>query len=157
VATHICHGDPADGALEDIQRRSQLGRKVRWTVPPSAEPGDKVVFYMVRPLTAFVAIGDVGSPAKREPPGSDWAGWHMATIANIQMIPFRHRLDVVRAIPGWGWPRAPRRKTTVPAQYEAEFLTLLGSPVPAAAGGVQENVTREQRRLSRSRNRWLRE
>ena len=81
----------------------------------------------------------------------------MATIANIQMIPFRHRLDVVRAIPGWGWPRAPRRKTTVPPQYEAKFLTLLGSPVPAAVDGVQENVTREQRRLSRSRNRWLRE
>src|SRR6266511_326292 len=100
MATHRCHGDPADGALEDIQYRAQLGRKVRWTVPPDAVPGDKVVFYIMRPLTAFVAVGDVDSPAKPEPPDSDWAGWHIATIANIQMIPFRHRLDVVKAIPG---------------------------------------------------------
>jgi hypothetical protein len=115
------------------------------------------VFYMVRPVTAFVAIGDVGSRAKREPPSSSWAGWQMATIKNLQMIPFLHRLDVVRAIPEWGWPRAPRRNTTVPPEYEETFLALLGSPIADTDGGVQENILREQRRLSRSRSRWLRD
>lgn len=83
----------------------------------------------------------------------------MALIRDVRMLTFRHRHAVADVLPEWGWLRAPRREVIVPAELERAFLAALGAPLSMELpiGQVQENVVRETRRLTRSRNRGLRD
>jgi hypothetical protein len=70
--------------------------------------------------------------------------------------------DAAAAVPSWGWLRQPHRNITVPVEHEQAFLVALGGPSTAASVPSSEetltaleNMRREAKVLSRSRNRPL--
>ena len=77
---HVCFGTPPEHyeALEKIAAgEDDIGW---WTINKSALPGDQVIFYMVRPLSAFVATGVVTTePLVEEDKRSAWYGHYGPT------------------------------------------------------------------------------
>jgi hypothetical protein len=58
-ALHIVQGSP-DPHLQTLERRARGTRRLQdWTVPKSAVAGDRVFFYIVKPVSSFVASGVV--------------------------------------------------------------------------------------------------
>lgn len=97
-----------------------------WTLPRSAQLRDDVVFYIKSPIQEFVATGIVQKrPAMDADP--NWQGWYSAPVAKIRMLrrPVSRRQMLAKA-PEWGWPKQPRRYTTVPDVLESQVRRVLG-------------------------------
>jgi hypothetical protein len=153
---HICFGDPA---RHMVHMRS--GATVRWTINTGASDGDSAVFYMVRPLSAFVAIGTVTGEVWRENNRrNEWFGHHFAEVAELNVLRKPVPLSVVRSqLKNWAWLRQPRRSTVVPSEFSRDFLRLLDrSPKPSSAELSElEGLRTEVVRLVSSRSRRLRD
>ena len=85
----------------------------------------------------------------------------MGNVGDVASLPAAVRLrDAAASVPAWGYLRQPHRNITAPSEHETAFLKALEStPAPKSDPAVEalENLRREARVLSRSRNRQLRD
>ena len=106
---------------------AKLGH-VTWPVPKNAKMGDSV-FFLIPSLTGkIIAWGTVSSPPT---PSESWAPKYAALISKV--IFFRKPVPVerlCRELPHWKYFSYARSYTTVPKQYELQFLAIV-SPVKA--------------------------
>lgn len=126
MALHVAVGRIDEGALETLENAASTGEVLGWTVPRVAIAGDQVVFYILRPLGAFVAQGVLETNAT---PGESYEGHgeYLADIGGIRMLARPvERLVMAEAVPGWGWPRQPHTATTVPPAEAAHVTEALG-------------------------------
>jgi hypothetical protein len=160
---HICFGTPPHHlqALKEIAAGD--AEPDWWTINNTAQRGDQIVFYMVRPLSAFVAVGVVASNAERVTDDTnEWFGHYHADISDVSLLPRPISLIHTRQrFPSWGWLRQPRRSTPVPGQIANKFLQFLGSDDgygrTYAGEGDIEGMKTEVLRLTTKRSRRLRD
>ena len=76
-----------------------------WTINKGAFDGDQVVFYMLKPLSAFVAAGIVeDAPRLEDDESYGWYGHYMTDISGVQMLPRFVPISEARTrFPQWGW------------------------------------------------------
>jgi len=157
---HVVFGNPKKH-LEELRNCARTGQRDEWTIIRSAAPGDRVVFYMAGPLTSFVALGTVVSKPKLNHGHSEWKKFHMANIADIEMLPSPvHLRDVRAALPEWGWLRGVRQMITVPSEFVGRFLARLGNaPKELKHSAVSdiEGIKTEAVHLTTKRSRRLRD
>lgn len=135
MRVYICFGTP-DVHLDQLRRAAAGdGELGWWTINKSALPEDQVVFYMIRPMSAFVASGVVVSKASLvDDTTSGWYGYYCADVKDVRMLPRFVRLDEAQMeFPKWGFLRYPRRSTLVPSHLAERFLRFLKA-------GKQESV-----------------
>jgi hypothetical protein len=159
-SVHVCFGDP-DVDLDTLRAASTDGRTESWTINDKSIPGDRAVFYMVAPLSSFVATGTVASVPTLNHGNKNWPGLYRADIDDIKMLSSPVHLHVARkALPDWGWLRAPRRSISVPSKVVAMFLSLLKAMPQRAEFGLEsdiEGTKTEVLRLTTKRSRRLRD
>jgi hypothetical protein len=121
----ICFGDP-DHHLGHLRRCASKRESTCWTIHADARPGDRAVFYLISPLSAFFATGLVaGFPSLNT---DAWAGHYMADIRRIRLLPEPIPIRTVREeFKHWGWLKQPRRTTEVPEGIADRFWELLGA------------------------------
>jgi hypothetical protein len=160
---HICFGSPNVhlGHLEEVARTGEeLGW---WTINRSALPGDQVVFYMVKPLSKFVATAVVTTnPWWNDDTTNDWYGYYVAEMSDVKMLPRLIPLSETREhFPEWGFLRQPRRSVLVPDSFAEDFLSFLkaGDPAPMhfAEEADIEGTKTEVIRIISQRSRRLRD
>lgn len=118
---YICLG--SDGHQDQLTEASRDTGGTIWTINRSARPGDRVVFYIKRPISAFIAVGRVESkPYYIGDPGEDWYGHFMAPIGNLRMLPhYVFRFEAMSRFPNWGYLIQPRKSVRVPDEIADEF------------------------------------
>jgi hypothetical protein len=126
-AVWLCQGDP-ERHLDQLKRA--VGRKRSgywWTITKGTRREDRVLFYMIRPMSAFVATGIASSGARRnEDRKSEWYGKYVADVSDIEMLPEPVPLAKVQEwFPEWDYLRTPRRSARVPGEIAAELLVRL--------------------------------
>ncbi|MDB4909070.1 MAG: endonuclease family protein [Gemmatimonadetes bacterium] len=122
----IAHVSAAD--LRGMQRKASLHPwSARWTVSRFAEIGDTVLFYASRPLSSLVATGEVASiPKLNDQPGHHFRGKYFARVDSINMLENpRSRIDIMTAIPDWGYWRSPIATIVVPAAHAGTLAKLV--------------------------------
>src|SRR5689334_16991645 len=86
---HMCFGSTTKH-LAELRQAATMYEGVPWggwTVEQSAEPDDSLVFYMIRPLSCFVATGVLADkPWLNENRRSKWYGRHIANIKNVWLL-----------------------------------------------------------------------
>ncbi len=126
---YICFGTPAPhlGQLETAALAP--GRFDWWNIVKSASPEDLVIFYMIRPLSAFVATGIVDSEVESCPDEtSRWRDQPCVWVSDVTMLPRYVPLsEAKRHFPEWKFLKQPHRSTEVPSAYVEDFLRLLGA------------------------------
>ena len=100
--------------LQSLVRRSATKTKDTWTVHPDARPGDTVLFYLTKPVGAFVATGIVIKRSRELWEGPDGAKHATAWVREINLLPIagpRARPRQVRL----QWLRVPMASRPGPA------------------------------------------
>lgn len=126
MSLHIVVGQVAEGADGELESAAGSGEVLGWTVPRVAVTGDDLVFYLLKPVGAFVATGRVLTDAR---PGSSFEGHgdYLSDVGEIRMLSAPvERLRMAEQVPAWGWPRQPRTATTVPDASVDDVLGALG-------------------------------
>src|SRR2546430_11535005 len=130
---YICFGTPEPhlGQLETAARKG--GRFDWWNIKKSASPEDRVIFYLIRPRSAFVATGVVDSEVKPCPDKtSTWRDQPCVWVRDISMLPRHVPLsEAQRHFPEWRFLRQPHRSTDVPSAFVIDFLSFLQADGPA--------------------------
>jgi hypothetical protein len=143
----------------DLKRARTRNLRTRWTMPASAAPGDRCLYYYKSPLSSFVATATVVDPPQLETRGY-WKDHYTARIGSVQLLPRPVPLSEVQAaFPEWGWARAPRRSAGVPEFMAARLLRYLGDKarLRAVEASAVEGIKRETLRITRSRSGALRQ
>jgi len=167
---YICFGTPGVH-LDQIEVAAQkAGRFDWWNIKSSARREDMVIFYMIRPLSAFVATGIVDSGVQPCPDEtSQWRNQPCVWVRDASMLPRHVPLSEAKdQFPEWKFLKQPRRSTDVPGIYVEQFLQLLGvqdqvrppEEVPYGTkyseGGVQRILVNRYERDSRARKECIR-
>jgi hypothetical protein len=136
--THICIGDPARHDLELIEQAAAKNNNVLdwWNISRFAAPGDRVIFYVKAPVSAFVACGVVGRRVTQEDDidrSSRWYDEYCFWINDPQMLPNRLTLQNAKELfPMWSFLGRPQPMSipndNTPAEFVEKFLTLLQLP-----------------------------
>ena len=94
-----------------------------WTIDKQAHPGDRVVFYIRRPLSCLVAIGTMISPPRlQDDPFEEWYGRYIADIADVQLLSRPIPVQEIRQrFPNWAYWHQPRAHICVPPQFAMRF------------------------------------
>jgi hypothetical protein len=125
---HICFGNP-DRHLAELERAAEKGTSDGWwwTINRWAIPGDRIIFYLIRPMSAFVASAVVASkPWVVEDRDSDWYGHYGVEVKDVQMLPRHVALqEARRRFPDWRYLRQPYRSTPIPSEMVGDFLAFL--------------------------------
>ena len=122
---HIVQGQP--DREEILREASKTSALAQWTVPKHAQAKDRAFFYLVGPVSAIVATGVLTEPAwlnirKRDP----WFGYYMAAIRNVEMLPERVPLSVLRqALPEWKYLNKVQGMVTVPVSLVTRLVQCL--------------------------------
>jgi hypothetical protein len=159
---YICFGTP-EPHLNQLKSAPRKGRFNWWTIKKSARPEDIVIFYMIRPLTAFVATGVVESEVYRlNDKKSKWYDDPGAYIKNVQMLPRYVTLaEAKQAFPEWKYLRGLQKSSDVPRNFAKRFLQLLiennQDKIRFAEESDIEGTKTEVVRLISHRNRRLRD
>ena len=153
---HVCFGTP-DLHLPELRKLAERGKSEKWTINKAALPGDRVVFYLIRPISSFVASAMVASkPIFRD---QHWVNQYLAKIEDVQLFPRGvHLGEAQKQFPEWGFLRQPRRSTQVPedmAQAFIQYFDALEEEIPAVAEesdveGLKYEVTHFARKRSRA-------
>ncbi len=124
--------------LKALEAVAEEREPIWWTINKSALPGDRVVFYMIGPMSAFVAEGIVSTkPKVVSKKSSNWYGDYGANIEDVQMLPRQIPLAEARKqCPKWGFLLQPRRSSMVPIDVASAFLRLIESRLHIVIGGV---------------------
>ena len=157
---HISFGQ-RDPHLRELQRLSRTKEGDSWTITSAAKPGDLVAFYFKLPDSAVLAVGTAITFPKKQDRGP-WRGQYLARVAGIRMLRQPVRLQTLRrCFPTWGWPRLPRRSTTVPSSLVTSFAKLLRTvPLPGSVTfdlAEREGAPVEYSVTRRGRSRRLRD
>lgn len=137
-------GTPAENRdyaiLTDIAKH---GGTNRWSGLKGACVGDRVLFYTVQDLCAFVASGWILEDTKET---NDPNGYRYRTkIGAVRLLGSPVPIALIKQeFPAWGWSRYRRNITTVPEEISARLWTLVHrsggakpAPAPAEHGGNQ--------------------
>jgi len=136
---HICIGDQKLDHLSAFEA-APVARDVDfdwWNTKAAASPGDSVVFYMKKPISAFVAFGTVNRPvADGEVPlegRSKWYGANCFWIREVKMLARHVTLDEAKSrFPTWSYLRRPDVASfpneSTPLGMVEEFLDFLRMP-----------------------------
>lgn len=160
---HVCFGTPPHHfkVLEVAAARNDPVDW--WTINRSALPGDRVVFYMIAPVSAFVATGVVAEvPWVDNDESSGWPGHYRSEMIDIQMLPRQVSLvEAKEQFPKWAFLHQPRRSSPVPAELSAAFWGFLNAAEPPLARSAREydieGTKTEVRCLRSKRSRRLRD
>ena len=131
---HICIGDRGHGHLELLQGAAASSQVDFdwWDLPQGAAPGDEVVFYLIGPVSAFVALGTVGEQVlATELPETERNhprfGFDCFWMRNARMLTEHVRISqVMERFPDWARLRR-MEKATVPPEIADAFLKFLGA------------------------------
>jgi hypothetical protein len=123
----ISYGSTPDH-LQSLVRRAATKTKDTWTVHPDARPDDTVLFYLTKPVGAFVASGIVIKRSRELWEGPDGAKHATAWVREINLLPSPvTREEAKTKFPGLKWLRVPmgfaRRSY---AARDIERITTLG-------------------------------
>jgi hypothetical protein len=109
-----------------------------WNLHACAAPGDEVVFYLIGPISAFVALGTVGERVRVDDPRlseADRNSLHLDEncfwIRNVRVLPqpFRTIGEARISFQDWGYLFGPLAPTCVPCETVGAFLAFLGAPL----------------------------
>lgn len=115
--------DEQNGDYSWLLRRARRGGTANWACFKSSCPGDKVLIYIQRPISALVAKAEVLANAVKGGPG-DYA--YRAKTGRFELLPNRVSFqDLKREFPGWAWLRFPRGKAVVPDKYVEPLWSLV--------------------------------
>lgn len=163
MTTFVTHGGAKH--LSDVKTLAKTRRKGLWTVHPLATRGSRVVIYLTKPVSAFVAVGTVVGSRLEDGTRHGWPGFKMGDIRIDAMA--TTPLNIAQAkkrFPRWNWLWMPIKSATVPASYEAQLFSLLSATPPASNDAeLPEEVAAldgaEQIRMVRHRKReaWKRQ
>ncbi len=132
VVAHVCFGDP-DPHLAELENLARTQDAGWWTINRHASGGDIALFYVKRPLSAFVAWGVVQSqPVLRtEEP---WKGYYAASISQVRMLPRQvSRVELCARLPQWRYLNLPRKSIAVPDEFFNRLRVYLEIPWEDAA------------------------
>lgn len=136
---YICFGrELAD--LPELVQLAQSGGSTYWTVGAEAQPGDRAVFYLVRPYSSFVAHGSIESqPSSKLASRLGWPGHFMTKVGNVQLFPKPITLRTAKAkFPGWRYLWRPKKSIAIPEELETRFLDFLAKTEPRGSAVFQE-------------------
>lgn len=138
---YVCLGTPAEH-LEELKDVAAGALWTKWTINKGAVEGDQVVFYMLKPLSAFVAAGIVeDAPRLEDDESSGWYGHYMTDISGVQMLPWLVPIPQARTrFPQWGWLRQPRQSTLVPSDFTNELLGFLRASTPPSPPAGESDI-----------------
>jgi|GEM_PF-2406471 len=132
MRVHICFGEP-DKDFEKLKAdalNSTGGVFDWWNISKSARPGDRVIFYMVAPISAFVASAEVDSVVECPEKESKWRDKPCAWLREAKMLPRQVTLtEAKQRLPEWRYLKRltaaciPNKNT--PTEVADEFLKLL--------------------------------
>jgi hypothetical protein len=119
---------------ENDMRSLRLGRPGKWTVPKTAKPGDRLIFYKPGrgkgwsgqtkpPYEVFVGAGIV-----HQKPHCFEPRRYRAQVGELILFPRPvDRRAVADAFPGWLWLRAPQSPSgaQVPSELDLELLACM--------------------------------
>ena len=155
---HVCFGTP-DPHRHELNKLAERGKSVKWTINKAALPGDQVIFYLIRPVSSFVASAVVASkPTFRD---KYWENHYLAKIDNVQLFPRGvHLREAQKQFPEWGFLRQPRRSIQVPEDIADAFMRYFDkleeeAPVVAEESDI-EGLKYEITHFARKRSRALR-
>jgi hypothetical protein len=125
VVAYVCFGDPEPhvGELEELAQTQGQGW---WTINRHASGGDIALFYIKRPVSAFVAWGVVQStPVLRtEEP---WEGHYAANVAQVRLLGRQvTRVELCERFPEWRYLNLPRQSVAVPGDLFEPLMACLG-------------------------------
>ena len=125
----ICFASPKRHLDQLKAAAKKAGRFDWWNIHKSAQSGDRVVFYMIRPVSAFIAQGFVdGSGFILDLKESQWDGKHVAWIKDVSMLERYIPLNEAKQqFPDWKYLIQPRQSTLVPEEVADRFLQLIGA------------------------------
>ena len=124
--SHVIQGTP--DRLTYLRSVASRSARIRdWTVPKHTKPGDRVIFYLVGPLSAFVATGIVvGSTWQNNDRKDSWFGYYMAPIGKLEMFARPVSLDTVRrSLPEWKYLKSVQGTVTVPGSLAGRLIRCL--------------------------------
>ncbi len=121
---YVCLGSP--NHLSDLKNlRNQ--ESVIWTINRNAKIGDKVIFYLTRPISAIVGFGRVcESPWVNAE--SDWKEKHFAEINQITILKdsqFITNREIKLLFPEWIYIKQPRQSVLMPETIRKPFEELI--------------------------------
>lgn len=126
----VCFGNPKKQHFKTLVHHAINHEPLDWwTINSNAKRGARVVFYMIAPISGFVATGVVAEDASRViDKKNEWHGDYAAKMTNIQLLRRPAPLaDAKRRFPDWAFLRQPRRSSLVPANSAKRFVRFLGS------------------------------
>lgn len=135
MATFISHLPPSD--YDELEERFADQDEALWTIHGQAVAGDRIIFYVIRPVSSFVGWGTVVGDEREEGEDHGWPGHLMGyvEVEHLAKTPL-HIRDAKAKFPSWGWLRNPQRSIRVPDKYELKLLTVLsGRTGKGKAGG----------------------
>lgn len=122
---HTCIGTPRLH-LEDLKLDIRDHGTTVWTINKDAKRGERVIFYMTSPISAFVAVGVLVTDAWQEPKGSEWEGFWMAEIGELRLLAAPvTRKELLRRVPRWRYMYSPIMSQVVREQYVPELERIL--------------------------------
>ena len=126
---HILFGNPWDHLVEIARLAAGIVPEEQrwWTIDREARAGDVTVFYLVRPLSCFIAVGQVITDAwLNQDPRTGWEGYYIAGVDRVKLLSRPIPLAEIRdRFPGWAWLRQPRRSIRVPEPFARKFLEYI--------------------------------
>lgn len=122
---HTCIGTPRLH-LEDLKLDIRDHGTTVWTINKDAKRGERVIFYMTSPVSAFVAVGVLVTDAWQEPKGSEWEGFWMAEIGELRLLAAPvTRKELLRRVPRWRYMYSPIMSQVVREQHVPELERIL--------------------------------
>ena len=148
--------DEQNGDYSEVHRLARRGGTADWSSLKDSRPGDRVLIYIQRPHSAFIAKAEVLAEAVKGEPG-DYA--YRAKTGHFELLPNRISIDdLKRKFPRWAWLRQPRGKAIVPTQYAAALLKLVhekNSTAQILIGGTRGMKLLEQMAAHGRRASWF--
>ena len=102
--------------------------ETNWTISRHARPGDRMLLYICKPISAVVAVCTVATmPEQIDDPTNEWFGSFMADMQSLQMLkePIE-RTALIERFPTWGYWKQPRNSVRVPEPYVEQIDSLVG-------------------------------
>ena len=125
--------------LRLLEKLDKSGRTVYWAAPKLTQPGDTVLFYVIEPVSAIVAVGKALSETR-----STNRKWYEAKIGEIRKLESQISLKELRKMfPRWVWLKhvimfsyvSPERAKALVDRCKLEVPVLPNSQWPGAGAG----------------------
>jgi hypothetical protein len=116
-------GDRNDDGVDDVtilKQCAKSGKSTEWSALKDTKKGSRALIYVEAPVCAVVATADVLCDTFSSEYG------FRTRLGNVRMLPKPvDRYKLQKMFPTWGWPKATRNATYVPAHLETTVWTTL--------------------------------